>query len=209
MSGNVVLALLCAFIGGAAPRVVVANKIERRTSAFLAQLPDTLQLLAGSLKAGYGLLQAIDTVVQETDDPTSTEFARVLTEARLGMPLEDALEGMAGRMRSEDFGWVVMAINIQKQVGGNLAALLEVVAGTLREREQVRRQVKVLSAEGRLSAVVLIALPFFFAGYLALVNGEYLGELLSSGIGLAMIAGGIALMALGIAWIRKIIAIEV
>jgi tight adherence protein B len=136
----------------------------------MKQLPDTLQLLAGTLKAGYGVLQAIDTVVKEVEDPTSTEFQRALTEARLGLPLEDSLGDMAERIDSDDFRWVVVAMNIQRQVGGNLAELLETVAATLRGREQVRRQISALSAEGRLSAIILIALPFVILGFLLMTN---------------------------------------
>lgn len=207
--GRFFLGLLLTAIGAALPRLLLKQAIHRRESAFLSQLPDTLQLLAASMQAGYGLLQAVDTVTKETGPPTSNEFARVLTEARLGMPLEDALEGMAERVGGEDFRWVVMAINIQRQVGGNLAALLETVSKTLREREQLRRQVKVLSAEGRLSAVILTLLPFGIAGYLAFVTPEYVGLLLTSGFGRTLIAVGLVAMVLGVVWMRKIVRIEI
>lgn len=211
------LALAGSWIGGAvalvvgwfAPRAVLDRRVSQRQAEFLEQLPDTLQLLSGSLRAGYGLLQAIDTVVQEAAEPTASEFARALTEARLGMPLDDALEAMADRLGSEDFGWVVLAVNIQRQVGGNLAELLETVANTLRERSQVRRQIKTLSAEGRLSAVVLVALPFFLAVYMFFVNPDYMGLLFTRMIGIAMVVGALVLMALGILWMRKLIDIEV
>ena len=125
---------------------------QAQVSSSPAQLPDTLQLLAGSLAAGYSLPQAVDTVVRESDGPMAVELNRALVEARLGVPIEDALETVARRMNSVDFAWVVMAIRIQREVGGNLAEVLTNVAATMRERERLRRQVEVLSAEGRLSA---------------------------------------------------------
>lgn len=203
------LGLILAAGGLAVPRVVLARAAERRGNQFLAQLPDTLQLLAGSLKAGYAFLQAIDTLVRESPQPTSAEFSRVLSEARLGMPLDDALRAMAHRLGSDDFNWVVLAINIQRQVGGNLAALLETVANTLRDREQVRRQIKVLSAEGRLSGVILTILPFGLAGYIMMVNPGYLNSLFRETFGKMLIAGALVLMGVGIAWMRKIVKIDV
>jgi tight adherence protein B len=203
------LGIVFLVLGAMAPRVILSNRITKRTSAFLTQLPDTLQLLAGSLQAGYGFMQALDTCAKEAIEPTSTEFARVLSESRLGMPVEDALEAMADRVGGEDFRWVVMAINIQRQVGGNLATLLTTVANTLREREQVRRQIKVLSAEGRLSAIILVILPFALVGYLSVVNPNYLHQLTSATIGKIAIMIALALIGIGSIWMRKIIKIDV
>jgi tight adherence protein B len=207
--GNLVIAALMAFFGFVIPRLILARRVHRRAAEFLSQLPDTLQLLSASLKAGYGLLQAIDTVTKEASAPTSTEFARVLTEARLGMPLEEALEAMAARVGGDDFRWVVMAINIQRQVGGNLATVLETVANTLREREQLRRQVKALSAEGRLSGIILFVLPIGLAAYMALVNPNYIGTLLTSWIGKAMIVTALILMGVGGLWMRKLVRFKI
>ena len=125
-------------------------------------LADTLQLMSGSLSAGLSLAQSIDTIVREGSEPIPSEFRRVVIETRLGVTLEDSLEGVAERMESRDFGWVVMAIRIQRKVGGNLAELLLTVAATLREREYLRRHVAALSAEGRLSGYVLGGLPPLF-----------------------------------------------
>lgn len=201
-------AALAAF-GGLAPWILLSQRVAARQAAFLSQLPDSLQLLSGSLQAGYGFLQALDTLVKESHPPTSTEFGRVLTEARLGMPVNDALMAMADRSGSEDFRWVVLAINIQRQVGGNLAELLTTISNTLREREQVRRQIKVLSAEGRLSAVILVVLPFGIAGYILTVNPGYLQPLFEETFGKILVAVGITLIAAGIVWMRKIIRIDV
>ncbi|MFA5890061.1 MAG: VWA domain-containing protein [Actinomycetota bacterium] len=203
------LGLLLAAVGPWIPKMLLTRRIASRQAAVLGQLPDTLQLLAGSLQAGYGFMQAIDTLVKESPEPTSTEFSRVLTETRLGMPIEDALNTMADRLGSEDFRWVVLAINIQRQVGGNLAVLLRTVAETLRDRERVRRQISVLSAEGKLSAYILGTLPFGIAGYIAVVNPSFLATMTDEPMGRAMIGGALVMLGLGIVWMRKIIRIEV
>jgi tight adherence protein B len=207
---NLVGGLLLGILAGATPVAVLEFRRKRRLSAFLRHLPDTLQLLAGSLRAGYAVLQGLDSVAKESSPPTSEEFGRVITEARLGMPLEDALESMAARLDSDDFRWVVLAVNIQREVGGNLAELLDTVAEVLREREMLRRQIKVLSAEGKLSAIILIALPIFLALYLVLTNPDYIGTLVTSGLFGWLLVGGASLLMLGgVVWIRKMIQIEV
>ena len=152
-------------------------KRSRRRKAFSTGLPDTLQLMAGSLTAGLSLAQSIDTIVNEGVEPIASEFRRVLVETRLGVSLETALEGVAERFDSKDFAWVVMAINIQRRVGGNLAELLDTVAATIREREYMRRQVAALAAEGKLSAFVLGGLPPLFFIYLLLTKYDYVSVL--------------------------------
>src|SRR5690606_30724328 len=137
------------------PIAVVNLLARRRRATFMAQLPDTLQLLSGTLRAGYSLMQGVEAVSQEADDPMGLELRRVVTEARLGRPLEDALDGTAERMGSPDFGWAVMAIRIQREVGGNLSELLLTVAETMIARERLRRDIRALTAEGRVSAIVL------------------------------------------------------
>ena len=146
---------------------------SRRRKAFNRGLPETLQLMSGSLAAGLSLAQSVDTIVREGPEPIAGEFKRVLVETRLGVTLEEALDGIAERFESKDFEWVVMAIRIQRQVGGNLAELLDTVAGTMREREYIRRQVAALAAEGKLSAYVLGGLPPLFLVYLLLTNRDY------------------------------------
>lgn len=208
--GSVMLAIGLAAMGAIAPTAALGRKVRRRSSAFEAQLPDVLQLLASSLRAGYGFLQAIDTAATEASEPAASEFSRVVSEARLGGSVEAAMESMAERLDSADFRWVVIAVNIQRQVGGNLAELLDTVAETLREREMLRRQIKVLSAEGRLSAVILIALPIVLTIYLILVRPEYIGTLVTSGLfGWTLVVGASTLMLVGVLWIRKMIQIEV
>lgn len=207
--GRLVPAVLGLVLGSVLPWIYLIVKDSRRTAAFLGQLPDTLQLIAGSLSAGYSVPQAIDTVVREGQQPITGEFNRALIESRLGVPVEDALDSMAERMRSRDFAWVVMAIRIQREVGGNLAELLTTVANTLRERERLRRQIEVLSAEGRLSAWILGLLPLVFALYLTLVRPEYLRPLVSEALGWLLLGLGGLLLVIGALWMRKSVKVEV
>ena len=181
---------------------------SRRKAAFAAQLPDTLQLVGGGLRAGYGLLQAIDSVAEEALAPTSEEFRRLIIEVNLGRDLTDALRAMANRVESDDFGWVVDAIEIHREVGGDLAEILDSVSTTIRDRAQIRRRIKALSAEGRLSAAILLSLPFLVGIAISLTNPDYMGELTESGVGKLMIAAGVMLMFIGTGWMRRIIRLK-
>ena len=208
-NGRLLLTIVGLFLGGVLPWVYLTHRAGQRRKAFLASLPDTLQLMAGSLSAGYSMPQAVDTVVREGKPPISTEFNRALVETRLGVELEDALDGIAARMQSVDFVWVVMAIRIQREVGGNLAEVLTTVSATLRERERLRRQVQVLSAEGRLSAWILGLLPVVFALYLIVVRPGYLEPLITTVFGWIMIGTGLLLLGIGGLWLRKVVKVEV
>ncbi|MDO7869289.1 type II secretion system F family protein [Nocardioides jiangxiensis] len=207
--GSLLLLLVGLGLGVALPWWWLGRKQKKRVQAFNSGLADTLQLIAGSLSAGMSLAQAIDAVVNEGNEPIAGEFKRVLIESRLGVPLEIALEGIAQRIESVDFAWVVMAIRIQREVGGNLAELLTTVAATLRERDYLRRQVQTLSAEGRLSAYILIALPIAMAAYLFLTRRSFLAPLYTTGLGYLMIAGCIVLLTLGWVTMSKIVKVEV
>jgi len=179
----------------------------RRQSKFSQQLGDTLQRLAGSLRAGYGLLQAIDALGEEVPEPTSSEFRRLVIETRLGRDLATSLRAMAERIDTEDFYWVEQAIEIHREVGGNLAEVLDNVAATIRERDQVMRQVKTLTAEGRLSAYILMAMPIALIGAMQLINPDYI-SMLTSGIGLLMSGVGVVMLILGALWFRKLCQLE-
>lgn len=186
-------------------KAVLQHRVLRRRAAFEDQLSDTLQMLASSLRSGHGLQQAIDAVAKEAERPTSDELRRVIVETRLGRDLSTCLDAMADRMASEDFEWVVQAVAIHRDVGGNLSEVLDQVSETIRDRNQVRRQVKVLSAEGRLSAIVLLAMPFAAFGALALINPEYIAELTTSTTGHMLIALAFVLMSVGAIWIRRLV----
>jgi tight adherence protein B len=187
------------------PRLWVSRAAARRRTAFADQLEGTLQLIAGSMRAGYGLTQAMATVAEESPAPTSDEFARVVIESRVGRELTASLDAVADRMRNVDFTWVTDAVSIQQSVGGNLAEVLDAVAATIRDRNQIRRQVQALSAEGRMSAAILIALPFVIAGVISIINPGYLDPLFSTVIGRVLLAVGGVAVVLGILWIRRIV----
>jgi tight adherence protein B len=207
--GSAVAAVLGVLIGIGIPVGYLVIREGRRSTAFLEQLPDTLQLIAGSISVGHSLPQAMDAVVREDTQPVSVEFNRALVETRLGMPVEDALEGISTRMDSQDFAWIVMAIRIHREVGGNLAEILTTVAATIRERERLRRQVRGLSAEGRLSAWILGALPPLFATYLILVRPEYIKPLFTDPLGVTMLVVMVVLMGAGVFWLSRIVKVEV
>jgi len=204
----VAMGLLLLF-GAVGPWLYLSMKKKRRLKAFNGQLADTLQLVSGSLSAGLSLAQSLDTVVREGNEPISGEFRRALVEQRLGVEIETALEGVAARMQSDDFAWVVMAIRIQREVGGNLAELLMTVANTLREREYLRRQVTVLSAEGRLSAYILGGLPPLFVGYLAMARPTYLEPMYTTKLGWLMTGAAAMQMIVGVFWLKKSVKVEV
>lgn len=206
---NIALSAVAVALGAFGPLLYLTVKEALRTRKFLAQLPDTLQLMSGSLSAGYSLPQALDAVVRQGVAPMADELRKALIEARLGAPVEDALDDVAARMRSKDFAWVVMAIRIQRQVGGNLAEVLSTTAATLRERERLRRQVQVLSAEGRLSAYILGGLPVVFSLYLLAARPEYLAPLVTDPLGIVMLIGMGIFMAVGAVWLRKVVTVDV
>jgi tight adherence protein B len=182
---------------------------SRERKKFDDQLPDTLTLTSTSLRAGYSLLQAVEAVAQESAEPTRREFARALTEIRLGRPMIDALGDIAVRMESQDFEWAVLAIAIQREVGGNLAEVLQTTAETMNMRNRLRREMKALTAEGRISAVIMAILPFFLFGLISIINPTYLVPLYSTPIGWGMIGFAVLLLIAGVLWMQKIINIEV
>lgn len=207
--GDVALFLVAAVLGAAGPWVHLGLRTGRRRKAFAAAIPDTLQLMSGSLAAGTSLAQAAEAVTREGSEPVAGEFRRALVETRLGVPLEDALDGVAERYDSEDLHWAVMAIRIQREVGGNLAELLDTVAATMREREYVRRQVSALSAEGRLSAWVLGALPALFLLYMLVANRDYVTPLFTDPRGLVLLVGGALWLGVGVFWMSRLVKVEV
>ncbi|MBM7503281.1 type II secretion system F family protein [Agromyces aurantiacus] len=175
-------------------------RTSRRRAAFADQLDDTLQLVSGNLRAGHGLTQALDSVARYADPPTTEEFSRIVNETRIGRDLGDALASTAFRMRSDDFNWAAQAIDINRETGGNLSETLQRTAATIRERNQIRRQVKALSAEGRLSAIILIALPIgVFLGVL-LLQPAYLAPFFENIFGWIAMATAVVLMAIGTVW---------
>lgn len=196
-------------LGAVLPIAMLDSMAGRRRHRFDEQLPDVLTMIASSLRAGWGVSQAIDLVVTEAGAPSSGEFKRVQTEVRLGMPLERALQRMADRMGSADFGAAVTAIAIQREVGGNLAEVLDSVASTVRDRGALRRQVDALTAEGRLSAIILIALPILEGLALAFISPGYLAPLYTTPVGAVVGVMGVLMVFVGAYWLTRVTRIEV
>ena len=203
------LAVLGLLLGTVLPWIYMKFRHSRRLNRFNAQLAETLGLMAGGLQAGLSLPQAVDSVVREGSEPMAGELRRALVEQRLGVDITDALEGVGQRMDSEDFNWIVMAIRIQREVGGNLAEILHTVADTLREREYLRRQVKALSAEGRLSGYILTGLPPLIGLYMMMVNPDYIALLYTTVPGFILLAVAGFMLALGSFAMSKLAKVEV
>jgi tight adherence protein B len=192
-------------VGGVA---VLKRKITSRRNAFAEQLPDALSLIASSLSAGHTFLRAIQMMCEESEPPMSEEFARVVAETRLGDSVVDALARMAQRLQLRDLDWVVQAIRIQQTVGGKLADLLHTLADFIRAREEVRREVRVLTAEGRMSAWVLGGLPLFLLVAIQVIDPQYMKPMFQ-GWGIAVLAATAASVAAGTAIIFRMVKIEV
>ena len=208
--GNIVLGVLSGVaVGYAVMRLMVSSRISRRRNAFRDQLPDVLQLIASSLRAGMSLPQALDAVVREDSQPAAGEFSRALAESRIGANLEDALDAVVARMDSMDLRWTVMAIRIQREVGGNLAEVLSQTVATMRERASLRRHVRALSAEGTLSGYVLIALPLLVTGALLVTDRSYLRPLSTTPIGVLLLIISAVLFVIGVIWMRAAVKVEV
>ena len=208
LTGSIVIAAIVAVMAGVFPRMAVAILVKRRFSKFQAQLPEMLHLMAGTLRAGYSIAQGFEAISSEIDDPMGKELRKALSETSLGRPLDEALEAMGKRVGSEDFEWTVMAIRIQREVGGNLAELLMTVADTMIQRERLRRDVKTLTAEGRMSAIILGGLPPALGLVMYVLNGEYMSKLFS-GFGLWILGAAAVCMLLGFYFMKKCIEIEI
>ncbi|WP_449372140.1 type II secretion system F family protein [Arthrobacter psychrolactophilus] len=202
------LAILIAIIVPLVAWLGLSILADRRRGRFDEQLPDNLMLITGGLRAGHSVLAAVDAAAKEAASPSSEEFARVVNEVRIGRDLDAALTDTANRMQSDDFSWITQAIQINREVGGDLSEVLDDVGETIRERGEIRAQVKALSAEGKLSAIILIALPFAIALMLMVVNPTYLGVLFVNPIGWVMLAAGGVMMIIGTLWMRKTIQIK-
>ena len=209
LADSPIAALIGVVIVALIPPAILSYLANRRRKQFESLLPDTLQLLASTLRAGYSLMQGVEAVSQEVSEPMGRELRRVVTEARLGRPLEEALQGVATRMDSGDFAWAVMAIRIQREVGGNLAELLVTVAETMTERERLRRDVNALTAEGKISAIVLGLLPVGLGLFIYTANPGYMDPLFDETVGKVMLVGSILLAFFGFYWMKKTIEIDI
>lgn len=202
------LMLFFAALGPVGAKGLVSIKTGARRAKFAEQLDETLTLLSGGLRAGHSLLRAVDAASQETESPTAEELARVVNETRLGRDLGEALDNTAQRMRSDDFKWAAQAIAINREVGGNLSEVLDQVGHTIRERNEIRRQVKALAAEGKLSAWILVLLPIAVCGFLLLTNPGYFHAFLGNIIGIIALVVAVILLIVGSIWMAAVVKVK-
>ncbi|MEL6270484.1 MAG: type II secretion system F family protein [Chloroflexota bacterium] len=208
--GNLIFAILGGFIGLFLPRIYVARQVSGRLIRFEEQLPDTLGLWVNALRSGYSVLQSMEAISKDSPEPTATEFQRVVREVQLGINIEDALDHLLERMDSEDLDLVITAVNIQREVGGNLAEILDVIADTIRERIKLKGEIRVLTTQGRTTGYIISALPILLALLLNTINPGFIGPLFTNrACGWPMVGGGLALIGLGTAAIQKIVDIEI
>ncbi|MEZ4706240.1 MAG: type II secretion system F family protein [Caldilineaceae bacterium] len=209
ISGYLLGGLLLATVGWLIPGIYLGMQKNKRAKAFSEQLPDMLNLLVSSLRAGYGLLHACNVVKDEMPDPIAKEFSRVIRETSLGYSLDEALDHMVVRVNNEDFGLIVTAIHVQNEVGGSLAAVLQTISKTIRERIKLQGDVRVLTAQQRMSGWILSMLPFGLATILMLLNPDYVMELFQPGWIRIIPATAIILIIIGNVVMRQFMKIEV
>jgi tight adherence protein B len=201
-------ALIGLVAGFAVPNSLLRVRVDRRKRAFAEQLPDTLQMIVSSLRSGFTLQHGLEASVRDSSGPVAAELRRALSETRLGAELEDALEGVGTRTGNPDMRWLTMAIKLQREVGGSLSEVLQTTADTMREREQLRRNVRALSAEGRLSATILVAMPLLIATWMVLFRRAYVSPLWTHPLGLVFVGAAVVLMVVGIVWLRAVVKVE-
>ena len=203
------MGLVAGLIGYFGPRFWVSRRIGKRLGAFNKQLPDTISLLSNSLRAGSSFLQSGELVSRESQPPIATEFGRVVREVNLGLTMEEALANMVRRIRSDDLDLMVTAINIQQQVGGNLAEILDTIAFTIRERVRIKGDISTLTAQGRYSGYLVAFLPIGIMLVLNAINPEFMAPLFEETIGRILLGVGGVMMVIGFFTIQKITNIEV
>jgi tight adherence protein B len=205
MLGGFVFAILMALLAVVSLAALLSVLISRRSAKFDEQIPDALQMMSGGMRAGHSLLRAVDATAQESEAPMAEEMGRIVNETRIGRDLGESLADVAMRTRSEDFGWIAQAIEIHREVGGDLAEVLDHVGETIRDRNQIRRQVKALSAEGRMSALVLLALPVLMFILLQFLNPGYAHTFTSTLPGYIMLGVALVMLSLGALWLSRLI----
>ena len=209
LSGKMLLGLIGAVVGFGIPLLILKVKIDKRRKAFDDQLGDTIIQISNALRTGYSFMQAIEMVSREMPKPIGEEFARVLKEMNLGVTTEEALNNMAKRVNSDDLDLVITAVLIQRQVGGNLAVVLDSIATTIRERIKIKGHIRTLTAQGKISGIIIGMLPIVMAGVVYMLNPEYIKILFIHPMGKAMLAAGIVSQIIGMFIIRKIINIDI
>jgi tight adherence protein B len=191
------------------PKIVLDARLKRRSRRFTDDLPGMLQLMLSSLRSGFTLQQAVEAAVRDDQGPVAEELARALSESRISGEFEDALERVGDRIGSNEIVWLVMALRLQREVGGSLAEVMQTTADTMRERAYLRRHVRTLSAEGRFSGYILSGMPVFTAGVLFLTRPDYVRPLFTEPLGIAMLVGAGVMMLIGVLWMRQAVKVEV
>lgn len=209
LARSILIAIPFAVVGAALPTLYVKWKRNRRIGAFEELLPESIDLVGRALRAGHPLSAGFKMAADDGPEPVAGELRRVFEEQRFGLPLQDSLLGMADRINLVDVRILVTAILIQREVGGNLAEILDNLARVIRARFTIRRQIKVYTAQGRMTGYLLALLPFFLFGILYSINAEYMRVLFTDPIGKALIAIALTLQIAGFLWIRKIVNIEI
>lgn len=209
LTGSVVSGLLAFAATAGVPPFALRILVTLRQKKFVSQLPDALTTLAGSLRAGRSIGQAMEALSRQTPDPMGRELRKIVAEVRLGRPLAEALDEAAGRLGSVDFDWVVLAMQIQAEVGGNLAELLDSVAATMRERSRLRGEVKALTAEGRASALMLVVMPPGLGFAMFSMNRSYMEPLIETSTGRILLGVSAVMIAGGYAWMNSMVKIDV
>jgi tight adherence protein B len=202
------LAFILIILGFFLPRLWVKSKKEKRLQAISMQLGDSLVIMANALRAGFGFQQAMDTVRREMPAPISSEFAWTLREMNLGVSQEEALLNMGNRVGSDDLDMVITGIIIQRQVGGNLAEILENISATIRERDKIKRNIKVLTAQGRMSGIIIGLLPIFLVVFMVTANPEYFMVMVEKPIGIIMLVAAGVMELVGALVIKKMISFD-
>jgi tight adherence protein B len=190
------------------PKFIIANRKKERIRLFDSQLNEGITIVSNSLKAGYSFLQAVAVVSEETRDPFSKEFKKLLKEMSLGISEEDALRGLLSRVESEDLRLVINAILIQKDIGGNLSEILDNISETIRERQKIKNELKTLTAQGKLSGIIVMLIPLGLGAFLYLFNREYMMVLFTTPIGIGMVVAALINEIIGFFMIRKIVNID-
>lgn len=205
---NVFLMIIVALVVWVSPTLIMRSRKTKRIKAFDDQLNEGLVMISNALKAGYSFLQALAVAADETQDPFAKEFKSLLKELSLGMPIEDGLSNLIERVPSEDMKLIVNAILIQKDVGGNLSEILENIGDTIRERQRIKNEINTLTAQGRLSGLIIMVMPIFLGGIIYLFSPEYITLLFQTMLGKFMLGLAVFNQILGWLFIRKIVNIE-
>lgn len=209
LKGSLLTAICFGIIGWLLPSIVLKSRIKKRIKLLIEQLGDAIMMISNSLKAGYSFFQAIDTVAREMTGPIAEEFALLMKEINLGLTTEKALENLAARVQSDDLELVITAVMIQRQVGGNLAEVLDNISSTIRDRVKIKADVRTVTAQGRISGLIIALLPVILGVLLYLINPEHIGILFKNPIGIVIMVFSAFMELIGIYFINKIVKIEV